>query len=100
MVMASGNLRGPDGAPASPSIAIALGLLFLAAGLTVLLGIPWAVSKSRRDTQRRAQNASSPWLWRADWADSRCNSQTKSQLITAWTAAILCNAFGSMCVVL
>jgi len=36
-------------------------------------------------------NPLSPWLWRADWASRRAESQNKKSYITAWIAAAFCN---------
>jgi hypothetical protein len=36
-------------------------------------------------------NPLSPWLWRADWASRRAESQNKKSFITAWIAAAFCN---------
>jgi hypothetical protein len=36
-------------------------------------------------------NPSSPWLWRADWANRRAESQNKKTEVTAWVACIFCN---------
>jgi hypothetical protein len=90
-----GGLHSTNGAPVPWAIAAVLGLLFLCGGLTVLFGISWAAKKSRREAQARAQNPSSPWLWRADWAENRCNSKTKSSMITAWIFAVFWNAIST-----
>jgi hypothetical protein len=36
-------------------------------------------------------NPLSPWLWQADWASRRAESQNKKGFITAWIAAAFCN---------
>ncbi len=36
-------------------------------------------------------NPRSPWLWRADWASRRAESQNKKTEITYWVICILCN---------
>src|SRR6266571_411961 len=36
-------------------------------------------------------NPLSPWLWRADWASRRAESQNKKSYVTAWIAAAFCN---------
>jgi len=36
-------------------------------------------------------NPSSPWLWRADWANRKAESQRKKSEIAAWVVCIFCN---------
>ena len=75
----------------APSWAIPFGLLFLSAGVTVIGGIFWASRKSRQQLRLQAENPSSPWLWRADWAEGRADSKTKSTMLMAWIFAIFWN---------
>jgi hypothetical protein len=39
----------------------------------------------------KSENPSSPWMWREDWAQGRCNSRTQCTMIQAWAFAILWN---------
>jgi hypothetical protein len=73
-------------------IATSFGLLFLIGGTTLIGGIFWATSRSRRQNTVRSDNPSSPWLWRPDWAAGRCNSNTRSAMITAWVMSVIWNA--------
>ncbi len=81
---------------AAPIWALPFGLLFFSGGAIIIGGIFWANRKSRQQLRLKAENPSSPWLWRTDWAEGRADSKTKSTLIRAWISALLCNCFAAL----
>lgn len=89
----SGRLHLMSGGVPAPFVAVfVFGLLFAGAGSTLLGGIAWWTRKARQQNTVRAENPSSPWMWRSDWAEGRCNSRTKSTMIFAWVLALFWNA--------
>lgn len=62
--------------------AIGAGFLFVAVGGYRRMKAQAAVEEA---------NPSSPWLWRADWANRKAESQRKKTEITAWVVCIFCN---------
>jgi hypothetical protein len=85
-----------NGVAAPPAFAIPFGLLFFFGGATVIGGIAWGTRKARQQARLKAENPSSPWMWRKDWAEGRADSKTRSSMITAWIFAILCNGISGM----
>ncbi len=81
---------------ASPIWAIPFGLIFFCGGAIIIGGIFWGNRKSRQQLRLKAENPSSPWLWRTDWAEGRADSKTKSTLIKAWISALLCSCFAAL----
>jgi hypothetical protein len=71
------------------------GILF--ASVFVIIGggfVYAAVAGYGRLKQQAAieeSNPLSPWLWRADWAGRRAESQNKKSEITYWVICVLCN---------
>jgi hypothetical protein len=83
------NSRNPGASGTLAGAAIALFISMLGAGFLVL-----AVGGYRRLKQQAAveeANPSSPWLWRADWANRKAESRRKKSETTAWVVSILCN---------
>lgn len=67
---------------------------FVFVGLAALI-VVWGAqgTRSRRilaDLQGAFPDA--PWMWREDWAQSRCESRVKSSVVSAWIIALLWNA--------
>ena len=76
-----------------PVVGASIPLLFVAVGGGLIFV---AFSGYRRMTQQAAReeaSPSSPWLWRADWASRRAQSENKNREIGAWIACILGNLF-------
>src|SRR5580698_2817468 len=83
------NSRNPGASGALAGAAIALFISMIGAGFLVL-----AVVGYRRLKQQAAAeeaNPSSPWLWRADWANRKAESLRKKSEATAWVVCIFCN---------
>ena len=71
------------------SVVIALSISAIGAGFlfAALLGY----GRLKKQAAVEEANPSSPWLWRADWANRRSESQRKNSEITAWVVCIFCN---------
>jgi hypothetical protein len=83
------NSRNPGSNGTIAGAAIALFILAIGAGFLLL-----AVVGYRRLKQQAAveeANPSSPWLWRADWANRKAESLRKKSEATAWVICIFCN---------
>src|SRR5580693_4143586 len=83
------NSRNPGASGTVAGAAIALFISAIGAGFLVL-----AVAGYRRLKQQAAveeANPSSPWLWRADWANRKAESLRKKSEATAWVVCIFCN---------
>jgi HEAT repeat protein len=70
-------------------LAVALVLVFIGGGLIYAAFRGYALLKQQ--AARMEANPLSPWLWRADWASRRADSQNKKSEITYWVICILCN---------
>jgi HEAT repeats len=83
------NSRNPGTSGAIVGAAIALFISAIGAGLVLLaLG---GYRQLKKQAAIEEANPSSPWLWRADWANRRAESQNKKTEVTAWVACIFCN---------
>src|SRR5580692_3958639 len=83
------NSRNPGSSGTLVGAAIALFISAIGAGFLVL-----AVGGYRRLKQQAAveeANPSSPWLWRADWANRKAESLRKKSEATTWVVCIFCN---------
>ena len=67
------------------------GLVFALAGFGALAAVWIGMRLQRRRDRLRAENPGTPWMWREDWAQGRCNSKTKSTMISAWVMAVFWN---------
>jgi hypothetical protein len=83
------NSRNPGTSGAIVGAAIALFISAIGAGL-VLLAFG-GYSRLKKQAAIEEAHPSSPWLWRADWANRRAESQNKKTEVTAWVACIFCN---------
>ena len=70
---------------------VAFGLVFSTIGFGLLAGAIYGPRKLKEAQRLQQVNPDQPWLWRADWAQGRANSQTKSEMIRACIFAILWN---------
>src|SRR6266513_2727056 len=70
-------------------IMVASVFVFIGGGLIYAALRGYALLKQQ--AAREESNPLSPWLWRADWASSRAESQNKKSEIASWVFAILCN---------
>jgi hypothetical protein len=83
------NSRNPGSSGTLVEAAIALFISLIGAGFVFA-----AVVGYRRLKQQAAveeANPSSPWLWRADWANRKAESLRKKSEATAWVVCIFCN---------
>jgi hypothetical protein len=67
------------------------GLIFLGCGIGLISVALLSIPKINRQNRAQAENPASPWMWRSDWAEGRCNSKTRSTMVSAWTIALLWN---------
>lgn len=79
-------------AGASSTIAgAAIALLISAIGGGFLYAAFAGYALSKKQAAMEEANPSSPWLWRADWANSRADSRHKKGQITSWVICIFYN---------
>ena len=81
--------RSPGASGTFVGAVIAVFISLIGAGFLV-----GAVGGYRRLKQQAAveeANPSSPWLWRADWANRKAESRRKKSETTAWVVCIFCN---------
>ncbi|MGB2591049.1 MAG: HEAT repeat domain-containing protein [Candidatus Acidiferrum sp.] len=71
--------------------AAAIALFISAVGAGFLFAAFAGYSRLKKLAATEEANPTSPWLWRADWANSRANSSNKKGEITAWVVSILFN---------
>jgi hypothetical protein len=83
------NSRNSGTSGAIVGAAIALFISAIGAGLVLLAFGGYRHLKKQAAIEEA--NPSSPWLWRADWANRRAESQNKKTEVTAWVACIFCN---------
>jgi len=83
------NSRNPGTSGTIVAAAIALFISAIGAGLVLLAFGGYRHLKKQAAIEEA--NPSSPWLWRADWANRRAESQNKKTEVTAWVACIFCN---------
>lgn len=70
------------------------GAAFVFLGLGALI-VVWGAQGTRNRrilADLQAAFPDSPWMWREDWAQSRCESRVKASVVNAWIAALLWNA--------
>lgn len=67
------------------------GLVFSAIGFGLILAVFVGTKQVARQQKLQAEHPSEPWLWRADWAQGRAQSQTRTNMIAGWVATILWN---------
>ncbi len=85
--LATSRNHGTSGTIAGAAIAlfisaIGAGFLFVAVG---------GYRRMKAQAEVEEANPSSPWLWRADWANRKAESQRKKSEIAAWVVCIFCN---------
>jgi hypothetical protein len=81
-----GNLKTTD---TIVGMAIALLFVFVASGLIAASLKGYGLQKKQAALEEA--NPLSPWLWRADWASRRAESQHKKSYIGSWMLAGFCN---------
>src|SRR6267378_3985452 len=71
--------------------AVLFGLVFVFIGASLVYEAIRGYGLMKQQAAREEANPLSPWLWRADWAMRRAESQNKKSEILFWALAILCN---------
>jgi len=71
--------------------AILFGSVFVCIGGGLIYAAICGYGLMKQLAAREEANPLSPWLWRADWAMRRAESQNKKSEILFWVLAILCN---------
>ncbi|MGB7284835.1 MAG: HEAT repeat domain-containing protein [Candidatus Acidiferrum sp.] len=72
-------------------VAAAIALFFSAIGAGFVFAAFAGYSRLKKQAATEEANPTSPWLWRADWANNRANSSSKKGEIAAWVVSILFN---------
>ena len=68
------------------------GLVFAAFGMLIFAAGVQAGRNLRRTAAIQAAHPGQPWLWRADWAQSRANGLNRSSALGMWFFAVIWNA--------
>src|SRR5260370_20436194 len=71
--------------------AVLFGLVFVFMGASLIYAAIRGYGLMKQQAAREEAHPLSPWLWRADWAMRRAESQNKKSEILFWVLAILCN---------
>src|SRR5579862_5468946 len=83
------NSRNHSTSGTAAGAAIALFISAIGAGL-IFASLSGYRSLKQQAAVEEA-NPSSPWLWRADWANRRAENQRKKTEAAAWVVCIFCN---------
>lgn len=67
------------------------GLVFSTVGFGLTFGALTGAKLSARQQRQQVEHPTEPWLWRADWAQGRANSKTRTTMIATWVFTILWN---------
>ncbi|PYY09864.1 MAG: hypothetical protein DMG69_08605 [Acidobacteria bacterium] len=89
--LASGVRQLREGSPRPTIMPLLFGLVFALAGFGALAGVWLETGRQNRKDRLQAENPTAPWMRRVDWAQGRCNSKTKSTMISAWVFAFFWN---------
>ena len=66
-------------------------LLFSGVGIGLLVLLAFGQKKQKVIDAAKETYPDSPWMWRADWAQGRVLSKTKTSMVLAWVLAIFWN---------
>jgi hypothetical protein len=67
------------------------GLVFSVIGFGLMFVALTGGKRYARQQRMQLERPAEPWLWRADWAQGRVNSNTRGNMISSWVFAILWN---------
>lgn len=81
-----------DGSSGQAWMLVPFGLVFIAIGFGLLGAAVFGPRNLKQAQRLKTENPEQPWLWRADWAQGRANSETKPEMTRAWVFSILWNA--------
>ena len=73
-------------------VAMAVGALFTAVGAGIMLAAVYGRRKLREHAELARLRPEQPWMWRADWAKGRIESDSKAAMYFAWGFAGLWNS--------
>ena len=68
------------------------GLVFSGVGFGLIFAALYGGRYAQRQQRLQVEHPAEPWLWRADWAQGRANSTTRTSAIAGWVFAIFWNA--------
>jgi len=67
------------------------GVVFSSIGFGLMFVALIGGRSSARQQRLEAEHPTEPWLWRADWAQGRANSKTRTTTIGSWILAVFWN---------
>ncbi len=68
------------------------GLVFSGVGFGLIFAVLYGGKYAQRQQRLQVEHPAEPWLWRADWAQGRANSKTRTTMLAGWVFAIFWNA--------
>jgi hypothetical protein len=68
-----------------------VGLVFFGAGVAMVIGGFRGRRRQLLVADLQGNFPDSPWMWREDWSQSRCESRMKTSIFATWIATLLCN---------
>ena len=71
--------------------AVGIALFISAIGAAFVIAAFAGYRKLKEQAALEESNPPSPWLWRADWAIRKAESQNKRSAVTLWVICIFCN---------
>ena len=69
------------------------GVVFSSIGFGLMFLVLTGSKRYARQQRLQAEHPTEPWLWRADWAQGRVKSDTRTNMIRGWVFAIFWNLF-------
>jgi hypothetical protein len=67
------------------------GLVFSGVGFGLIFAVLYGGKCAQRQQRLQVEHPAEPWLWRADWAEGRANSKTRTSMLAGWVFAIFWN---------
>jgi hypothetical protein len=71
---------------------LTFGLVFSGVGFGLIFAALYGGKYAQRQQRLQVEHPTEPWLWRADWAQGRANSKTRTSMLSGWVFAIFWNA--------
>ena len=87
----NGITRIIHGGPREAWILVLVGIVMSLVGFGLIAGVIFGSRKLKQDAFVQAENPGQPWMWRADWAQGRSVSRTRTTTTAAWVFAVLWN---------
>lgn len=85
------RLAGANSGNPSFWFPLVFGLVFSALGFGLIFVALTGSRLYARQQRLQVEHPAEPWLWRADWAQGRANSNTRTSMIATWVFAIFWN---------